>query len=116
MKTKYKITIIIALLIFGEPSEAHAHGEDAIVSIGIQLLLVIAFSIYILFIKAPFYRRLIYSNLIIISGVIAWLIKADIPYYPNKALINTILWGCPMLSFGLILMLNKFLKATRGGT
>ncbi|MBA4373891.1 MAG: hypothetical protein C0402_13660 [Thermodesulfovibrio sp.] len=116
MKTKYKTIFLTALFIFNAPSNAHAHGEDILVAVGIQLLLSIGGLIYILFMKTAIYKKVIYSSLLIVSGIIAWLITADIPYNKNKALINAIFWGCPALSLGFILMANKFINKTKGKT
>lgn len=113
MKTKYKTILLIALLIFNVPPNALAHGEDVLVSAGIQLLLSFGGLIYILFMKTTIFKKVLYSGLLIVSGVIAWLITADIPYNNNEALINAIFWGCPALSLGFILIANKFINKTK---
>lgn len=104
---KYQIAFITTLLIVGGPLPAYAHGEDILVSIGVELLLAVSILVYILIAKDSTKRKIIYSLLIITAAVIADMITANIPYRENKALINTLVWGIPVLTFLAIVILKK---------
>ncbi len=80
------------------PVSVFAHGEEVLVSLFYDLLIVIALTVFISGIKWKSNGKLLLAIVLVISTVAAVVITDSIPYTANRALIDTIHIGTPLVS------------------
>lgn len=72
-----------------------AHGEDVLVTIYGDALVVALFFVSLLFLKIDRSYKAIGALLFFIGYMFVWAVTADMPFNKNKLLINAIHWGIP---------------------
>lgn len=80
------------------PVSVFAHGEEVLVSLFYDLLVVIALTVFIAGIKWKSNGKLLLAIVLVVSTVTAFVSTGNMPYTANRALIDTICVGVPLVS------------------
>jgi hypothetical protein len=94
------LTLFSLLMI---PSVASAHGEEILMTIGVQLATVVAI-VFVLFIVRKFRPCLVGGVLACVFGVVlSWVVTGHMPYFENQLFITVIDVIFPMALTGAFL-------------
>lgn len=106
--------VFVAVALVLAPTSALAHGEEALVTLGVQILAIGAcIAASVVFIGAKGYRALaILGGLL--GGVASWQITGDWPYLTNQIEITAIHVGLPILGTLVVLLVAKVLNGKQG--
>lgn len=80
------------------PVSVFAHGEEVLVSLFYDLLVVIALTVFIAGIKWKSNGKLLLAIVLVVSTVTAFVSTGNMPYTANRELIDTICVGTPIVS------------------
>ena len=107
-----KFRRILAALIIVSPLTAYAHGEEVILTLFIEFILVVVFIGVLLTIKLKGQGKLIIAGLYLLTTILTFISFDSLPYKENATLINLALaiipWTVFLLSY--FVLRRRFMK------
>lgn len=107
MKNTREVLLLIFVL---APAMALAHGEDVLVTIGIQIFSAIVFFILLLAIKFSYGAKIIMFIVYFLTVWLTFCFIDTIPYNDNRLKINLCVWLIPVATVSITYFVVRYIS------
>ena len=86
------------LLLFGLPLSSYASGQNVLTLIGLEIILLLVFIFLLFTLKITLRGKSILVLIFVLTHIGIYTIVGKLPYNENQILINTLIFGLPILT------------------